>query len=257
MKFISSFVVAYLFFTNHAWAETAAEKMAKQLQDPLAYISAITIDNTVGLNQGLNQDQTGYDFQFQPVYSIQTDHGFSLVPRAVVPVLGQPNGGGTDWGIGDSSIQMFYAPSTDSDIKWGIGPQVSLKTRSDAQFAGAGWGGGLAGVIVGGNDIWSLSAIVNHMWGEDAFSMTAIQPIVYYNFKSSPGTFLAYDSVLTYDWKNQAGWTIPLGLSGGRMFDMGGGYGFELKVGGYKVVTSPKYGPEWQAKFAFSFVFPR
>ncbi|WP_163933038.1 hypothetical protein [Paraferrimonas sp. SM1919] len=246
-------------------AETAAEKMAKQLQDPLAYISAVITENTININQKdeLGNDRNSYDFQIQPVYSLNVSEDFSLVPRAVIPISGTPTGNSltgeeTKWGVGDSILQMFVAPKVDSDIKWGIGPQVSLATHSNDRHKGPGNGAGIAGVLVAGEGAWSFAFIGHHLWGEDGFSTTTMQPIVYYNFETMPGVFVAYNNNWSYDWNGQGDkWTIPLGLSAGKVLDLGGGYGLEFLVGGYKMVAHPDSGPEWQGKFGLSLVMPR
>jgi hypothetical protein len=127
-----------------AHADAAAE-MARKLQNPLANIKAIMTDNAIGFDTG-EDESTSYGFQIQPVYAIDMpDKGFTFIPRAVIPVLGlepgtrvppigidgnpSPANGDSVWGLGDSLVQFFFAPYTDSDWKWGIGPQISLATH--------------------------------------------------------------------------------------------------------------------------------
>ncbi len=234
---------------------------ARALQDPLANISALITDNTVVFNQGANKDQTGYDFQLQPVYAIPTSFGLNFIPRAVVPIVGQPQAdNSTNWGLGDVILQSFVSPKSDSSIKWGVGPQVSLKTRNEGRLGGPGWGAGLAGVVVATNTgDWSLAGIVNHLWAEDGFSVTTVNPVVYYNFPSGNGWFAAYNNNITYDWKADSGqqWTVPVGLTVGKALELGNGYGLELSVGGYRLAKSPTGAGDTQAKFGVSVVFPR
>ena len=249
-----------------------ADAIARSLQDPLANISAIITDNTFNLDMGGDEDRTGYDFQIQPVHSIQTDRGFSIVPRGVIPIIGAPPasdfpflgerreaGGGTTWGLGDIVVQSFIAPKTESAIKWGLGPQVSLRTRTDDQVGGPGWGGGLAGVVVASKGPWSFAGIANNLWGEDGFNTLSLMPMLYYNFESVPGAFVAYNNTIAYDWSASSGnqWTVPVGLHVGRAFTLGGGYGLELSLGGYKLAVRPEGAAEWQIKLGVSVVLPR
>ena len=76
-------------FATHGFAADA-DAIARSLQDPLANISAIITDNTFNLDMGGDEERTGYDFQIQPVHSLQTDRGFSIVPRGVIPIIGAP-----------------------------------------------------------------------------------------------------------------------------------------------------------------------
>lgn len=66
----------------------AAAKMQKKLQNPLANIKSLMTDNVIGFDTG-NTDGTSYGFQIQPVYAIDyPDKGFTLIPRAVIPIMG-------------------------------------------------------------------------------------------------------------------------------------------------------------------------
>ena len=108
-----------------AYADSAAE-MAKKLQNPLANIKAVMTDNTIGFNTGTDEG-TSYGFQIQPVYAIDyPEHGFTFIPRAVIPITGLepgtktrftgengnpiPTGSERVWGLGDSIVQFFFAP---------------------------------------------------------------------------------------------------------------------------------------------------
>jgi hypothetical protein len=250
---------------------TDADAIARSLQDPLANISAIITDNTFNLDMGGDEKRTGYDFQIQPVHSLQTDRGFSIVPRGVIPIIGAPAesdfpflgeqreaGDGTTWGLGDIVVQSFIAPKTESSIKWGLGPQVSLRTRTDDRVGGPGWGGGIAGVVVASSGPWSFAGIANNLWGENGFNTLSLMPMLYYNFESIPGAFVAYNNTIAYDWSASSGneWTVPVGLHVGRAFSLGGGYGLELSLGGYKLAARPEGAAEWQVKFGISVVLP-
>ena len=127
----------------------AAAEMARKLQDPLANIKAIMTDNAIGFDTG-NDGGTSFGFQLQPIYAINfPDRGFTLIPRAIIPIVGlepgtdvrlvgDPTSPGSNrvWGLGDSIVQLFYAPHTEGGWKWGIGPQISLATATDDDLKG-------------------------------------------------------------------------------------------------------------------------
>ena len=122
----------------------AAAEMARKLQDPLGNITALMTDNDISFKTG-SGDDVSYGFQLQPVkaFSFET---FNFIARAVVPVLGAANesqrtlfgdpipdsGGGHTWGLSDIQTQFFFSPKTDSTWKWGVGPVISWKTRTDS-----------------------------------------------------------------------------------------------------------------------------
>jgi hypothetical protein len=247
-----------------------AAAMARTLQDPLAYISAIMTDNDIYIGTGDGQATTV--LQIQPVYSLNYD-SLSVIPRAVIPVIGlapeakippigepAPSGESTLWGLGDTAVQAFIAPKTESAWKWGVGPQVSLRTHTRSSHAGAGWGGGLAGVLVGGfGENVSVAVIGGHMWGQDGFSTTLLQPNVYYNFPSIPGMAIAYNAAITYDHNISSGdkLQLPLGATLSKTSSLGGGYGLEMAIGTYVYPIKPDGGPDWSFKFQLSMILPR
>ena len=162
-----------------------------------------------------------------------------------------------NWGVSDSVVQGFFAPYTDSDWKWGIGPQVSLDTASTSRVAGAGWGYGAAAVLFGGVGDVAIGLIGMYHWGEDDFEVGTIQPIVLYNFPSKPGMYLGYNNSITYNRTATSGnkWQVPLGLTFGKTLLLGSGDGLDLSVGVYDVTVDVDKGTAWQMKFGVSYFF--
>jgi len=132
---------------HSALADSAAE-IARKLQNPLANIKALMTDNAIGFDTGTNGD-TSFGFQLQPVYAIDMpDRGFTLIPRASIPILGlesgtdtrltgQPGSGtGSTWGLGDSVVQAFYAPYTESKWKWGLGHRFRFRLPPIVRWKG-------------------------------------------------------------------------------------------------------------------------
>jgi hypothetical protein len=280
--FTSSKNVAIIFivlmitlFPIPSFADAAAE-MARKLQNPLANIKALMTDHVVGFDTGTDKG-TSYGLQLQPVFALDMpDKGFTLIPRAVIPIVwiepgtrtpitGQegyptPSGSGRVTGLGDSIVQLFFAPHTDSSWKWGVGPQVSIPTHTHDDLKGPDWGAGIAGVLVGNvTEQISFAGIAANHWGAGGkFNSAIIQPMVFYNWKSVPGAYLTYNAVISADWEADADdrWTVPLGLSIGRTFDMGGGNGLDAMIGPYKNVVRPDGAAEWTIRAQLNWLFP-
>lgn len=233
-------------------------------------------DNTIGFNTG-NDKGTSYGFQIQPVYAIDLpDKGFTFIPRAVIPIIGLEPGAKTRitgedgrpisfesdrvWGLGDSTLQFFFAPHVESKWKWGFGPQFSVPTHTDSNLRGPDWGAGIAGVVTG--DITkqlSFAGIVGNHWSFDGeFNSATLQPMFFYNLDFVPSAYVAYNAVISADWKADSGntWTVPLGLSVGRTFDMGGGNGLDLMIGPYWNVVRPDGAADWALRFGATWLFP-
>lgn len=242
--------------------------LAKRAQDPLADVKAIMTDNAVAF--GTADSDTSYSFQIQPVYSIQTSYGFNVIPRAVIPIVGVPSAAGipklgttplpqsgTTWGLSDTIAQLFITPQTSSSIKFGVGPQVSLRTRTNQRAAGPGWGAGVAGIVFGNAGPLSYGAITHHHWGQDNFSLTSVQPILMYNFESIPGLYAGYNNTMTYDWSAAAGnrFQIPLGAMVGKTFPIGDGRALDLSLGAYGMVARPQGGADAEVRFGINVFF--
>lgn len=258
---------------SSAFAQDSAEELAKKAQDPLADVTALFTDNTVGFNQGL-ADDTGYNFQLQPVKSFDTPYGFRLIARGIIPIVGAPTGsdfvflgdlGGpatpvptsttTPWGLSDTMVQTFVSPKTDGSVKFGIGPQFSVPTHTDGRLKGPSWGAGVSAVVFGGIGNLAIGSVVAQHWGNEGdFSSMTIQPIVLYNFDELPGVYLGYNNTISADWKQSGNdvWTVPLGLTLGKTIPVGGGSAVDLSLGGYNVVARPDGAPDWQLKFGIS-----
>lgn len=249
--------------------EDALAAMAKKAQDPLANVKALMTDNTIGFNGGPDET-TSYGFQFQPVYSIDNESNWNIITRGVIPVAGIEPGVvvppigpeprppvDSTWGISDTIAQVFFSPKSDAAWKWGIGPQVSLKTATSDRVAGAGWGAGLAGVVFGGVGNFAIGTLLMYHWGEDNYEMGTIQPIVLYNFPNLPGVYLGYNNSWTYNAKATSGnkWMVPIGLTFGRTLLLGNGDGLDLSVGAYDVSEQPEGASNWQLKFGISYLF--
>lgn len=240
----------------------------RNAQDPLADVRAIMTDNTIAF--GTADDETSYNFQIQPVYSIPTDWGFNLIARGIVPIVGAPEGAGlpplgseqvggsgTNWGLSDIFLQSFVVPHNQGSLKFGFGPQLSLRSRTDEALSGPGWGAGAAGVAFGFAGDLSYGAVLGHHWGQDGFNLTTIQPIVMYNLELLGGSYVGYNNSITYDWDADSDpWQVPLGLTAGKTFLFDSGYALDASLGAYGLVARPDGGADWQAKFAISLFFP-
>ena len=258
-----------LVYPLQALADAAAE-MAAKLQNPLANIKSIMTDNSIGFDTG-NDDGTSFGIQLQPVYALDfPEREFTLIPRAVIPlvhmepgtdapILPPPDTAATESvsGISDSVVQLFYAPYTDGDWKFGFGPQASLPTANKEELEGPQWGIGAAGVLVGNlSEKISFAGIVANHWGENSFNTMILQPMLFYNF--APGKAIAYNAVISADWdaKSDNRWTVPIGLSWNQTIDMGGGHGFDYMVGPYYNIERPDGAARWQLRFMLNWLFP-
>ena len=270
MRNIVRFIMVFILtLPGSMYAQDAAE-MARMLQDPLANIKALMTDNDINFNTG--NGQTSYGFQLQPVYAVSFEKaGINLINRAVIPIMGIPPEGqrpilGSDpmpanpigdlnWGLSDIMLQFFFSPKTEAAWKWGAGPMFSLKVRTNDYFAGPGWGGGPVFVLVGGVGNLSISAIAGHAWGEQNFSLSILQPMLFYNL-GDKGWTAHYNNIISHDWNATSGneWTVPLGVGISKTIAVGK-LGLEPLVGYYWNVVSPSGAADQALKWSVNFLF--
>lgn len=227
---------------------------ARKAQDPLAPVTALLTDNTIGY--GPTDESTTYNFQLQPVYTFEGERA-NVILRGLIPYIGLPDGdGGTEYGWSDAILQAFYVPEVEPGaFKLGYGVQFSFDTAEEG-FGGPGNGAGLAVVGFGFAGDLSYGGVVGHLWGEDEFSLTTIQPIAFYNLDDFlGGSYIGYSNTLTYNWESED-WTVPIGAVFGKTFVVGGGNAIDVNFGAYQLVAAPDAGNDWQFKFGVSWFLP-
>ena len=104
-----------------------------------------------------------------------------------------------------------------------------------------------------------MAIITGNLWSYDgSFNSFLFQPMVFYNFETLPGLYVAYNGALSADWKADSvdRWTVPLGGVVGRTFDLGGGYGLDVMTGPYWNVAKPEGGADWLLKWGATLLFP-
>ena len=267
MLFVAVYLVLLMAPAEAQAQMSAAEEMARKLADPLANIHAILNENDVFFFDSMNGQKNGeiYSLKLTPVRAIDfKEKGFSVIPRAIVPLNGRYRSPsdrlGRIWGLGDIALQIFYSPATRASWKWGIGPQFSFKTSRQPELGGIGNGIGLSGVFVGHlSSQISLSVLVCNNWSYDGkYSVSSIQPILSYHFKSFPGLYINYRQATTINWKAEGKKvTLPLGAGIGRTWMLSNrGHGFDFNFGMYFYPIRQDGAPLWSLKFGISILLP-
>lgn len=242
------------------------------LQDPLGNFRGILNENVFMQNTGLSKEMALVT-QVQGLYAIPMPKaGINVIPRVIVPIVMLPPLANVpiianevtenvqETGLSDIVLQCFVGPQKAEKIKWGIGPQLSFKTRTDELFEAAGWGGGFSFVGVMPVKQWGFTILASQLWGfENQFNTTLIRPFISYNFKTIPGFALSSSPKFVYDWtaEDGEGWSVPLGLGFTQAVPFSKTTALLIGIGAYKYVKTPTFGPEWSFNITLALMFAK
>jgi hypothetical protein len=144
------------------------------------------------------------------------------------PVVTNPNAKtGPRTGLGDTQLFNFSLTTVDvglpNKVTFGGGPLIAVPTNTSANFGPNSLQGGVAGVILAPQS-WGLLGVLatyqHTLWGAGS-ELTTVQPIAFYNLKD--GYYLRSSAIMTFDTYGHTT-TIPVGLGGGKVIKLDGGY---------------------------------
>lgn len=240
------------------------EKLAKDVQNPVSSLISVPFENDTNFNNGPENGITNV-LNVKPVYPSRFSEDWNLVNRAIVPFIYQDErfpGEGSRSGIGDITYQGFFSPSKAGKFIWGIGPSVLIPTGSGDRMSSNKWAIGPSFVGLATPGHWVVGVLVSNIWsfaGEgdaENVDLFSLQYFINYNMKG--GWYLSSAPTITADWEADSGnkWTVPFGLSVGRIFTMGN-QPINIKIGGFYNVDKPDEASEWTLQAQISLLFPK
>lgn len=242
--------------------EDAAE-LAKELQNPVASLISVPLQNNFDWGAGPNDDGFQYNVKFQPVIPITLNEDWNLISRTIVPYVYQENviGSTSQSGLADTVQSLFFSPQkpTSGGFIWGAGPVLQLPTATDSLLGEEKWGAGPTAVVLKQQSGWTFGMLANHIWsfaGDSSradVNRTFLQPFVSYTTKTF--TTFGLNTESTYNWERSE-WTVPMNLTVQQLIKIGK-QPIALQVGGRYYAEGPANGPEWGIRFAVTFLFPR
>jgi hypothetical protein len=247
--------------------KAAAGDLAKAVQNPVASLISVPLQNITDFNIGPYQRDRNTVLQFQPVIPMQLSGSWNLITRIIVPVISQPDitqphlGA---FGLGDMNPSFFLSPAEPGKLIWGAGPAFLVPTATDDSLGTGKFSIGPSVVALIQPGKWTLGALVNNLFSvagpsgrPDVNSMT-LQYFVNYNLHK--GYYLTWQPIVSANWNARSGnvWLVPVG----------GGLGRIMRLGFQPVnVTIQAYGnikrpddlpsPTWQLKLQIAFLYPK
>jgi hypothetical protein len=183
----------------------------------------------------------------------------------LVQVISQQDifpGSGSDFGLGDINMSLFFSPKepTDGGLIWGVGPVLLFPTATETSLGGEKWGAGPAMVALTMKGPWTIGMLANHIWSyagdsdRQDISNTFIQPFAAYTTPSA-WTY-SVQSETTYNWETEK-WAVPVNASVAKLVRWGK-LPVSLQAGVGYWLDSPDAGPEgFRFRLQANFVLPK
>ena len=247
--------------------EASGGNLAKDVQNPVASLISVPIQNFTDFNIGPFARDRNTVLQFQPVVPARISENWNLITRVIVPILYQPDISqphlGT-FGLGDINPSFFFAPAKASKLIWGAGPTFLIPTASDDVLGSGKFSIGPSVVALTQPGNWTLGVLVSNLFSvagpsgrSDVNSMT-LQYFVNYNLKK--GYFLTSQPIVSANWNAASGdvWLVPFGGGIARIFKLGS-QPVNASVQAYYNAKRPDVvpSPTWQLKFQFALLYPK
>lgn len=263
----ATMVVTLLIFGSLTFAvaeEVNDADLAQELTNPIADLMTIPIQMTYDQNIGPNDDGSKLQTNIQPVIPFDIGEDWNLLTRTILPVIKQDDilpGSGSQFGLGDTSMSLFFSPKEPSDgVIWGVGPIVLIPTATDSLLGADKWGVGPAGIVVSMMGPWTIGGLANHVWSvagdsdRPDISNTFIQPFAAYTWPSA--WTVSLQSEATYSWKSEE-WAVPITAAVAKLVWFGK-LPVSLQAGAGYWAESSTNGPEgMRYRLQANFVLPK
>jgi hypothetical protein len=242
--------------------KTKAGELAKKLQNPIASLISVPIQNNWDFSIG-PADAIRYTANIQPVIPFSLTEDWNLITRTIVPVIyaeSPVKGDDDEAGLGDIVQSFFFSPKEPVG-GWimGAGPVFLYPSATDEALGTEKFGLGPTTVLLQQEKGWTYGVLSNHIWsvagesGRADVNATFLQPFVSYTTKTF--TTFGFNTESTYDWENSQ-WTVPLNLLVSQLLKIGK-QPIQLQLGGRYYPEKPDGGPEWGLRFTVTLLFPK
>ncbi len=256
-----------------------ADKLAKQLANPISSLISVPFQANEDFAYGPSHNGYKFTLNIQPVIPISISRDWNLILRTIFPIVSQhdlfyvenlpknsplqPQNRSQD-GLSDTTQSFFFSPKKPGPfgLIWGLGP-VFLYPTGTHPFLGTGTLSiGPTVVVLKQMGGWTVGALMNQLWSvaieehRSSVSQMFLQPFAAYTTQTHTTFTLSTES--TANWNNTPGdakWTVPLIFQISQILKIGK-QPISLQIGGKYYADSPRYGPDWGARFALTLLYP-
>jgi hypothetical protein len=258
--------------SEEASSTPSASELAKEISNPVTSLWQLQLQfNNVQLETGGSSPVGGEwvnNLYFQPVMPVSLTKGVNLITRPVltlynsVPIPTGPSSTERKTTFGDMTLAQVLSPAGTEPWIFGAGPTWIFPTAgSDA----TGQGKWQVGPAVGGGYItpkFMIAAFAQQWWSfagdadRESTSQLRVLPLIFRFF--GKGWSVGYSGDILADFKAPSGqkWTVPLGLSIGKVAFLGK-LPVQVQIAGQYFVERPTGGPDWNVQLQLTPVIPK
>ena len=250
----------------------SAAELAKEISNPVTSLWQLQFQFDNAELESLDSNPVSgkwvNDLAFQPILPVSLTKDLNLITRPVitlyqsVPHPTATGGSERTTAFGDTVLATMLSPAGTEPWIFGAGPTWIFPTAG-SDFTGQGkWQGGpaLGGGYITGK--FMVAAFAQQWWSfaGDAdrkdTSQLNLLPLVFSFF--GEGWSVGYSGNVMADWEapSRDVWTVPLGLSVGKVVKLGI-LPVQVQVAGQYFVERPEGGPEWNVRLQITPVIPR
>jgi hypothetical protein len=249
--------------TVSAQEKDNAANLAQTIQNPLASLVSLPMQANYNLGAG-EYDRTLFNLNIQPVIPYQPSEDWNVITRTIVPVNSVPIGE-TDsvFGIGDTSLSLFFSPAKASSLTWGVGPALTIPTASNPEALGSGkLSLGPTGVVFLSVGKWTMGAVASNVWSvagdSDREDVNFFFAQWFLNYNFGGGWAVGTAPIVTGNWKAEPGnrWVIPWGVQVSKVTHFGR-RPVNILIGYYVNSEHPEGGADKQVRFQLNLLYPQ
>ena len=239
------------------------QELAKASQNPVGNIISVPFEYNYDFDVG-PEDGDVQLLNLKPVYPVTLGE-YNLINRLTVPLSHQEErfpGEGSESGLGNITYQGFVSPAQPDEIIWGVGPAITVPSKTDDRFGAKKWSGGPAVVVLAKPGNWLVGTLLQHSWSfagdsdDNNVNLTSFQYFINYNFPS--GWYLTSTPTNTANWAERSSdrYKVPVGGGAGKLVRFGK-QPVDFKLQGFYNVEKPDGSADWTVQLQVKFLFPK
>jgi hypothetical protein len=247
--------------------QQSADDLARELSNPTSALASMNANFEFRTFQGDlpgADEQSAWNFLFQPVIPFPQSNGYNILFRPAIPVFfNQPvfdpanSTFSPKAALGDIGFDLAYGTTSQAGLLYLFGMVGTLPTATDDALGPDQLRLGPE-IAIGLVKKWGvIGGLLSHQWdvagsNDVDTNLTSVQ--YFYAFGLGGGWQFAAGPSVSFDHEASSGnrWTVPIGLGIGKT-TQAGSTPLKMSVQVWKYVAQPdSFGPDWQLRITIS-----